>query len=118
MTTSFKDFDFTEFFTDIADDDIKRDCESAIRETIIEQLGELEAIEEFAEYHGLIESESELSERFDDEHEDWLEKMNNKGDQVAIDTYFNDWTDGLCKDGLIHETQYSNYCYVGKYSRD
>ena len=115
---SFSDFDYVEFFTDIAAKSLEEDCRQAVKDTIIEQLGELEAVEQFANYYGLIESESELSELFDDENEEWLEKMNNQGDQVAIDTYFNDWSDGLCKDGLIHGKQYHEYCYVGKYAKD
>ena len=35
-------------------------------------------------------------------------------DQPAIDQGFNDWADGLCKDGYLHLEQFSNYGYVGK----
>ncbi len=35
---------------------------------------------------------------------------------LAMDRAFNDWTDSLCKDGVIHPEQYNNYVYVGKYS--
>ena len=116
--TSFSDFDYIEFFTDIADTDIQERCHAAIEKAIIEQLGELEAIEQFANYHGLIESESELSELFDDENEAWLEKTHLKGDQVAINEEFNNWSDSMCKDGSIHDKQYREYCYVGKYAKD
>ena len=116
--TSFSDFDYVEFFTDIANTNLQEDCRQAIKDTIIEQLGELRAIEQFAEYHGLIESEAELSERFDDENADWLEDMNNQGDQVAINEHFSNWSDHLCRNGLIHSKQYREYCYVGKYAKD
>ena len=116
--TSFSDFDYVEFSTDIAAKSLEEDCRQAVKDTIIEQLGELRAIEQFAEYHGLIESESELSERFDNENEEWLEKMNNRGDQVAINEEFNNWSDSMCKDGSIHGKQYHEYCYVGKYAKD
>ena len=116
--TSFSDFDFVEFFTDIADTDVQERCHAAIEKAIIDEIGELAAIEQFAEYHGLIESESELSERFDDENEEWLEKMNSQGDQVAISEAFSNWSDHLCKNGLIHGKQYHEYCYIGKYAKD
>lgn len=70
--TSFSDFDYVEFFTDIADTDVQERCHAAIEKAIIDEIGELEAIEQFAEYHGLIESEAELSERFDNENADWV----------------------------------------------
>ena len=94
--TGFSDFDYVEFFIDIADTDVQERCHAAIEKAIIDEIGELEAIEQFAEYHGLIESEAELSERFDDENADWLEKMNSQGDQVAINEHFSNWSDHLC----------------------
>ena len=112
--TNFSDFDYVEFFQDIAGENLQNQCLEAIETTIKENLGKLEAVEEFAEYHGLISSESELSERFDDENEDWLHK--NRKDSIMINEAFNNWSDSLCKDGEIHSEQYSNYCYVGKYS--
>lgn len=116
--TSFSDFDFVEFFTDIADTNVQELCHAAIEKAIIDEIGELAAIEQFASYHSLIESEYELSELFDDENEEWLEKMNNRGDQVAITEEFNNWSDSMCKDGSIHDKQYHEYCYVGKYAKD
>lgn len=113
---SFSDFDYVEFFTDIADTDVQESCHAAIEKAIIDEIGELEAIEQFAEYHGLIESEAELSERFDGENEDWL--LTTQGDQIMINEAFNNWSDFLCKDGLIHDKQYHEYCYVGKYAKD
>ena len=32
-----------------------------------------------------------------------------KGDEVAKRTMWNDWTDSLCKDGLITQKQYENW---------
>ncbi len=87
----------------------------------------LDIVEEYATsqniYSGLshqdsrgpwIESEEQLSEKFDNGHEDWLHE--NRDDQPAIDQEFNGWTDMLCKDGTIHPEQYDKYMYVGKYA--
>ena len=114
--TNFSDFDYVEFFQDIASEDLRDRCLEAIEATIEENLGKLEIIEEFAEYHGLISSESELSERFDDENEEILIPLAAKNDSVAISEFFNNWTDSMCKGGEIHGEQYDEYCYVGKYS--
>ena len=116
--TSFSDFDIAQLYKDgmIYVGDLGTD--DAVAEALINHIGELDLVEEFASDNNLIASEAELSERFDDENEEWLEKMNSQGDQVAIDTHFNDWSDGLCKDGLIHDKQYHEYCYVGKYAKD
>ena len=116
--TDFSDFDYVEFFTDIADTDVQERCHAAIEKAIIDEIGELKAIEQFAEYHGLIASESELSEQFEEIDEDWLEKMDSQGDQVAISEAFSNWKDSLCKDDLLHSKQYHEYCYVGKYAKD
>lgn len=77
----------------------------------------LEIIEEYAMLNNLIQSEEELSERFDS----MLECSNffsvyDKDDAVAINEEFNNYSDSLCKDGQIHEEQYNNYCYVGKFA--
>ena len=76
----------------------------------------LEAVELWAEDNGLISSEHELSERFDNEILPIVIEQYGEDDQDAIDQTFNDWTDSLCKDGELHDEQYSQYCYVGKYS--
>ena len=31
-------------------------------------------------------------------------------DQGALNAWFNDWTDSMCKDGEITEEQYNNVC--------
>ena len=79
----------------------------------------LEMVEMYAEEMGYISSEDELSERFDDQVlPGIIETHGTKGeeftDTTMINEYFNNWTDGLCKDGEIHPEQYDNYCYVGK----
>ena len=49
--TSFSDFDYVEFFTDIAAKSLEEDCRQAVKDTIIEQLGELRAIEQLSLIH-------------------------------------------------------------------
>jgi len=75
----------------------------------------LEIVESFALDNGLISSEEELSERFDQMIEECWPDIDTD-DEVMISEEFNNWSDSLCKDGEIHEEQYNNYCYVGKYS--
>ena len=76
----------------------------------------LEIIEEYATVNGGIDSEQELSDRFDDEIAPLIIDQYGEGDEPAMDEAFNDWSDSLCKDGELHELQYNQYCYVGKYS--
>lgn len=76
----------------------------------------LEIIEAFAENNGLISSEDELSQRFDDDILPSIIEIYSEGDEVAINEGFNNWSDGLCKDGELHERQYNEYCYVGRLS--
>ena len=77
-------------------------------------------IEEFAKDNYLISSEEELSERFDEMIESYLDEgsMSHRDleDEVMINEMFNNWTDMLREDGEIHEEQYNRYEYVGKYS--
>lgn len=77
-------------------------------------------IEWIAESYNLVDSEEALSERFDSEIMPLiLEQHSAPGeafeDQCLIDQAFNDWTDSLCKDGEIHELQYDQYTYTGKW---
>jgi hypothetical protein len=37
-------------------------------------------------------------------------------DETAINELFNNWTDGLCEEGRLHQEQYNSYTYVGDYS--
>jgi len=76
----------------------------------------LDIIEEYATVNGGIDSEQELSDRFDDEIAPLIIDQYGEGDEPAMDEAFNDWSDSLCKDGELHELQYNQYCYVGKYS--
>jgi hypothetical protein len=76
----------------------------------------LELVESWAEDWHCISSEEELSELFDSEIAPMVIAQYGENDEPAINEAFNDWTDGLCSDGVIHEEQYSSYCYVGKYS--
>lgn len=78
----------------------------------------LEVVELFAEDNGMIASEQELSDRFDLEVLPHVIEQYGEDDSVAINEAFNDWTDGLCKDGEIHESQYNSYCYVGRLADD
>ena len=74
----------------------------------------LEIVECYAEENGLISSESELSSLFDEYLVDI--GFTDFDDSIMINELFSDWTDTLCSDGVIHEEQNSQYCYVGKYS--
>lgn len=73
----------------------------------------LDIVEEYASINNLIDSEEMLSLRFDQ----LLDEVSiNTDDSDMIQQAFNDWADGLCKDGEIHQEQYNKYAYVGKYS--
>ena len=79
----------------------------------------LELVEAYADAEVLLGNvvicdEEELSKRFDDNFEEFLIK--HRDDEPMINETFNNWTDGLCKDGLLHPEQYDKYGYVGKYS--
>ncbi|MCB0386322.1 MAG: hypothetical protein KDD43_13090 [Bdellovibrionales bacterium] len=81
----------------------------------------LELVEGYAEYHGGVASEEELSEIFDEQvMPGILEVHGEKGvefeDTDRVNQAFNDWTDNLCKEGYIHQEQYDKYEYVGKWS--
>lgn len=81
----------------------------------------LEMIELYAAEMGYIDNEEALSEMFDDQVMPELLAAHGKpgiefDDQDMINQCFNDWTDGLCKDGEIHPLQYNQYCYVGEHS--
>jgi uncharacterized HAD superfamily protein len=76
-------------------------------------VSELEAVEQWAGDNNCIDSEGALSERYDE----MLEEMDADygEDYTAFTQDFNNITDNWCKDGLIHELQYNQYCYVGKH---
>jgi len=73
----------------------------------------LEIVEELASYMGTIDSEEALSEAFDNMLEECAPTFD-FDDSVMLSEAFNDWADGLCRDGHIHAEQYNKYCYVGK----
>lgn len=76
----------------------------------------LEMVELYAAEVGAIESEGELSERFDEEVAPLVIAEYGADDEPAMAEAFNNWSDSLCKDGEIHPEQYNQYCYVGKYA--
>lgn len=75
----------------------------------------LEMVELYANEMGYISSESELSEQFDQMLAECSPDFDLE-DEIALSEAFNDWADGLCKDGVIHPEQYSQYSYVGAHS--
>lgn len=78
----------------------------------------LDMIELYAHEIGAIESEEELSERFDATIAESVIERYGEEDIPAMSEAFNNWTDSLCKDGEIHPAQYNKYCYVGTYSTE
>ena len=76
----------------------------------------LEIIEQLAEYEGGITSEDHLSEIFDEEVAPLVLENYSADDVTAFNEAFNNWSDGLTREGRLHEAQYSAYEYVGKYS--
>lgn len=81
----------------------------------------LDIVELYASEMGYISSEEELSEQFDTNiMPSILEAHGQPGvdftDEAMISEEFNNWTDGLCKEGVIHPEQYNQYCYVGDWS--
>jgi len=76
----------------------------------------LEIIEEYATVNGGIDSERELSARFDEDIAPLVIEQHGEDDEPAMTQAFNDWSDSMCIDGELHELQYNQYCYVGKYS--
>lgn len=76
----------------------------------------LEMVELYADEMGYISSESELSERFDENIAPLVIEQYGADDEPAMSEAFNNWSDALCKGGEIHPQQYNDYCYVGEYS--
>ena len=76
----------------------------------------LEIIEEYATINGGIDSEQTLSDIFDERIAPLVIEQYGEDDEPAMNQEFNDWSDSLCKDGELHELQYSQYCYAGKYA--
>lgn len=80
------------------------------------QVDLLEIVEYWADSEGLISSEEELSNRFDEEIAPLVIEQHGEDDQPAINESFNNWSDSLNRDGDLHDEQYDKYSYVGKYS--
>lgn len=79
---------------------------------------ELELIEDFAAQNRLIESESELSNRFDGmirETMDLASWFKWRNDSPAQSEMFNGFTDNLVSDGNLHQLQCDEYVYVNCY---
>lgn len=76
----------------------------------------LDIVEEWGYDNGLLSSEEEVSERFDENIAPFVIEQYSEDDRIAMNEAFNDWTDSLCKDGELHELQYENYEYVGKWA--
>lgn len=76
----------------------------------------LEMVELYADTVGIISTEDELSELFDESIAPLVIEQYGENDEPAMSEAFNNWSDSLCKDGEIHPAQYSEYCYVGKYA--
>ena len=81
----------------------------------------LEMIELYAESQGYVDSEEALSEQFDNDIMPAILHTYGKpgeafDDDTMVSEEFNNWSDGICKDGEIHPIQYDQYCYVGKYT--
>jgi hypothetical protein len=87
-----------------------------IHSSEILDFSELEAVEQWAGDNDCIDSEDALSERYDE----MLEEMDADygEDYTAFTQDFNNITDMWCNEGLIHELQYHQYCYVGKHFKD
>ena len=75
----------------------------------------LEAIEALAYWEDMIDSEEALSEKFDEDMGEFIEPLYEEDDEVAINEEFSNWTDNLCKEGVLHKEQDERYKYVGKY---
>lgn len=64
-----------------------------------------------------IASEEALSSSFDETVDESTFMTSSGFDEIALNESFSAYADCLCKDGVISQTQYSNYNYVGKLLR-
>ena len=85
---------------------------------IFSNIEELELAEAYATDNSGIDSEETLSEHFDGMiGECGLEVAETmRRDRPALAEAFNNYTDSLCKDGDLHDSQYNTYEYVGKFA--
>jgi len=78
---------------------------------------ELELAEAYAEEMGRpYDSEESVSAAFDQAIAPLVLEKYGENDKPAMREAFNDWLDGLERDGEVHRSQAYNYCYVGKWS--
>ena len=65
--------------------------------------------------YNLVTDEDDLSERFDEILDENLKlKETLRNDKIMLNEEFSYFADRLCKDGLLHSSQYNEYCYVGE----
>ena len=83
--------------------------------SLFNQYGLLEIVESFAtENDSPYADEEMVSMVFNVHILPAIVEQYGADDEVAINEAFNNWTDGLCKDGEIHDEQYNSYCYLGE----
>jgi len=79
-------------------------------------MSKMELVEAYAEENDLYASEMQLSTAFDTlVLPNVLEKYD-ANDQDAIDQEFNNWSDAIHTEGLLHDEQYMVYGYVGTHA--
>lgn len=107
----------------IGDYDEQSDLEESLIDFAVEQIQDnltLSMVEEYANFWRsfLIGSKEQLSNQFDE----MVDELSSNGsdidtdDTCMINEWFNNWTDGLCTEGKLHELQLNQYEYIGKYS--
>lgn len=90
-----------------------------INQDLDESMSELELVEWYAEHNGLISNEDELTERFDETLQEILDEKTYQeakrlaNDSIQINEMFSAFADGLCSDGELHQSQVSEYEYMG-----
>lgn len=83
-----------------------------------QKLTALQLAEAFAEENDLPSSEEEVSRLFDDNVAPSVIEEYGPHDDVAMSEAFNNWTDGLEKDGQLHALQVYSYSYVGEHASE
>jgi len=79
----------------------------------------IEIIEYYAEEnldYCLVLDETDLSKRFDENVASHVIEQYGVDDEPAMSEAFSNWSDALCKDGVLHPEQYNQYEYVGRYA--
>ena len=67
------------------------------------------------EFYDFETVEENISADFDEHVAPFVFEQYGRGDGPAFREAFNNWTDGLCKDGEISDETYDRLVYVGKY---